>query len=1205
MFLRRFLCFWITVSFVSTLIIPPQRLYAQTVLDLPAAGTMVSVSPSFEPALIKGLTVHKDNPFLFDFIVDPGQGSSGVIARPSSGVKRPNVLDGDPFGQADAAKQSLKEQADRMIKYFFAALTIPDKDIWVNLSPYEKDRMVPVSLGQTAMGRDLLAQDYLLKQLTASLIYPQKALGKTFWAKVYAKAKEMYGTTQIPVNTFNKVWIVPQKAGVYEHNQTAFIVNGHLKVMLEEDYLALSKHQRQPGDMFKSELQRTCPQAGCQASEPLNVKAPQGNPPNALASQIIRQIILPEIEKEINEGKNFATLRQIFYAQVLAVWFKRNLKQALLNQVYANKGTVKGIERPFSTVIPAKAGIQPMDDNEAIYRQYLRAYKKGVFNFIQEEPAEGTTIPRKYFSGGYSGVADMALVSEPLSEKAKAEISHDVDFAVLAAGSKDLANPDAAMTDEEEIVRRINFLYIVAAKDYFGGFMPVTSLILFAKGDIPQIPAGDQEILKRHDLLNSDGSLPNTVKTVAARFNAAKVSEKVWEAIHLLASTDKNILGYTKALENLGNPEFYKNDGGSYRMNDLNAAGSALHPLYYPNVYREGLENAIKRLREAGIIIERRPYGEEGTHYFARIISEEVRMMADRIRVELSKIGKGSQSQLITILETLPSLSITDHHPYIMYVKVGFQNEGVHSQIASALIEAIKGYRNDLESSAYYEFVETHIVHGRRTLGITVETKKLGTLERYEGESILQNTLEIFEKAKKLIIEQSAREAAADAAMAAQVVLPEQINDNTFKSGETWMITYKNIYDPDRKERTEKATVIQFQQGTLYVHMYQGNQWGIDVPGYPVGMKTLHPLIFVRAVKVGDAAMRSERQIAEEQIRYHIQQLSNTEGALERAKSDLRDANKREIRLRGSKAQSRARTEAEDVQRIVNRLESDKGREERMLRQVQARLPRLRRLPKDAAMMGQLITTLRKSMVIEVQGKGSKVTFNATPQVKAVAEDLLTTINPKVQLSEGPLSADEIASIQAWLSKISGSQVTVASEGRSFSFETNLSVPEINKRFDTAMVVEGVAYTIGSVLMASAAYLELQKILPRPSVLLFTAFTALSIVLGFKAYHSFTSSNPHLLPNTEQVLLNNGVNPKLILPQPVAFKDKAQSNLGGIDLSQQDAALHVEKDANGGVKVNVDPALIARIEREGMPEVVPVIINMRPADIRSLFGVGA
>jgi hypothetical protein len=71
--------------------------------------------------------------------------------------------------------------------------------------------------------------------------------------------------------------------------------------------------------------------------------------------------------------------------------------------------------------------------------------------------------------------------------------------------------------------------------------------------------------------------------------------------------------------------------------------------------------------------------------------------------------------------------------------------------------------------------------------------------------------------------------------------------------------------------------------------------------------------------------------------------------------------------------------------------------------------------------------------------------------------------------------------------------------------------------------------------------------------------------------------------------------------------DKAAIALppGGIDLSQQDSALKVTKDANGGVKVNVDPALIARIEREGMPELVPVIINMSPADIRSLFGVEA
>ncbi len=350
--IRRFIALFVCFTFIVSTC-PPVFAGEFSVRDLPVPGTMVSVSPAFEPALIRGLTVHKDNPFLFDFIVDPGQ--------------------------SKIPKEVLKDESLRMIKYFFAALTIPDKDIWVNLSPYEKDRMVPVSLGETAMGRDLLAQDYLLKQLTASLIYPQKALGKTFWDTVYSKAKAMYGTTQIPVNTFNKVWIVPQRVGIYEHGQTAFIVDGHLKVMLEEDYLALSKHQRQP------------------------------NNPNALASQIIREIILPEIEKEINEGKNFATLRQIFYAQALAVWFKRNLKQALLNRVYANKGTVKGIDQNDAAT------------NEAIYQQYLRAYKKGVFNYIKEDidPVTQGTLPRKYFSGGYGGdEMDAAMYTAHLSPKA-------------------------------------------------------------------------------------------------------------------------------------------------------------------------------------------------------------------------------------------------------------------------------------------------------------------------------------------------------------------------------------------------------------------------------------------------------------------------------------------------------------------------------------------------------------------------------------------------------------------------------------------------------------------------------------------------------------------------------------------------------------------------------------------------------------------
>ena len=107
-------------------------------LYLPAPGIRIPLSPAFNPPVLKGIKVHPDNPLRFDFILDKGNGLSS-----------PNASVGDP---------ELKAEATKLIKYFLASLTIPEQDLWVNLSPYEKDRIVPQSFGLTEMGRDLLAQ---------------------------------------------------------------------------------------------------------------------------------------------------------------------------------------------------------------------------------------------------------------------------------------------------------------------------------------------------------------------------------------------------------------------------------------------------------------------------------------------------------------------------------------------------------------------------------------------------------------------------------------------------------------------------------------------------------------------------------------------------------------------------------------------------------------------------------------------------------------------------------------------------------------------------------------------------------------------------------------------------------------------------------------------------------------------------------------
>jgi malate synthase A/acyl carrier protein len=383
LFPRRILSAFIAFTFVFSSIVPPTfaQVIPQTILNLPIPGTLVPLSAGFEPTMIKGLTIHPEDPLKFDFIVDPG----------------------------DVAYQeaSFKEESTKLIKYFLASLTIPEEELWVNLSPYEKDRVIPEHFAKTEMGRDLLAQDYLLKQITASLMFPESQLGNAFWQRVYSRAQSMFGTTDIPMNTFNKIWIVPEKAYVYEEGATAFILNSHLKVMLEEDYLLAASQQspvtsKKTGDRRSPEIALRFRGLNPGKAEPsTGLATGDDKETTKISTQVIKEILIPEIEKEVNEGKNFANLRQIFNSMILAAWYKKSLKESLLGQVYVDQNKVKGID------------LQDKQIQKKIYQQYLEAFQKGVYNYIKEEidPTTHEVVPRKYFSGGVTGFNGDGIVA--------------------------------------------------------------------------------------------------------------------------------------------------------------------------------------------------------------------------------------------------------------------------------------------------------------------------------------------------------------------------------------------------------------------------------------------------------------------------------------------------------------------------------------------------------------------------------------------------------------------------------------------------------------------------------------------------------------------------------------------------------------------------------------------------------------------------
>ena len=382
--------------------------FAQVAIIMPPPGQMVHVTRHFEPPQMVGLKIDLKDPFSFNFIMDQGE---------------------SPMSDLDK-----KEEFNKIIKYFLVSLAMPNKEMWVNLSPYESSRIIPAVFGQTEMGRDLLAQDYILKQFTASLMYPEDGLGKKFWNKVYQEAQARFGTTNINVNTFNKVWIVADKADVYQKGDTAFLVDSHLKVMLEQDYLALS-HTVIPA------------KAGIQNK----------NDVNALGAQIVREIIIPAIEKEVNEGKSFAAVRQVYNAEIMATWFKKTLRESLLGQVFADRSKIAGQKNSDPQAM------------EKIYKQYLSAYKKGVFNYIKEDAApDGQMIPRKYFSGGLQNVSEAMVTTITSSDNpevrdfamgAKSLISRTrlflaaVAFTTLA-GSAFVVTPATAQTQAGHSVSR-------------------------------------------------------------------------------------------------------------------------------------------------------------------------------------------------------------------------------------------------------------------------------------------------------------------------------------------------------------------------------------------------------------------------------------------------------------------------------------------------------------------------------------------------------------------------------------------------------------------------------------------------------------------------------------------------------------------------------------------------------------------------------
>jgi len=258
----------------------------------------------------------------------------------------------------------IRKAAQKFLEYFFIGLAVPEEKFWVNLSPYEPSRVIDSLLSDTDFGRIMLSADLRLKKDVSEFTNPKVSkIGRQFWSRLYEKAEQFISLNSIPVTS--RLWIIPDEVIVYETENRIFIIKSRLKVCLESAYL----------------------------TDNYSIKDKRQQELEDFASGLMQELVLPDLNKRVNEGSTYADLREVYQALILAKCYKEKF----------------GYQPGFLLQRP---GVEILKDTEInfpytpkqLYQNYLKSLKQGEYSF-SETITQGFSFyqvvsVRQYFSGG-------------------------------------------------------------------------------------------------------------------------------------------------------------------------------------------------------------------------------------------------------------------------------------------------------------------------------------------------------------------------------------------------------------------------------------------------------------------------------------------------------------------------------------------------------------------------------------------------------------------------------------------------------------------------------------------------------------------------------------------------------------------------------------------------------------------------------------
>lgn len=263
---------------------------------------------------------------------------------------------------------------------FMTGLSVHDNKFWVNLNPWEADRIIDNELEQSDVGRIMLEADLRMKKDFSNYENPcTNETGKALWDLLDKKREalaqqcmsnfpgEVRNVDSIRFRPVTRHWIIPDKVYAYTNGSQIYIINSTLTISSEPiaDHSAFELKDQDIGTLSN----------GC--LEELNRSAKEYG---EYYKDLNDHMILPYVISDVNNAERYEDLRNVYTALALAQWYKSSITSR--RDIF--RGNLTSLDINIQKALESW-------NAEDIWNEYVISFRNGEYKCWENETIETAT----------------------------------------------------------------------------------------------------------------------------------------------------------------------------------------------------------------------------------------------------------------------------------------------------------------------------------------------------------------------------------------------------------------------------------------------------------------------------------------------------------------------------------------------------------------------------------------------------------------------------------------------------------------------------------------------------------------------------------------------------------------------------------------------------------------------------------------------